>query len=85
MDGYKLVFGGETGLLEGYRTGVGIDVKGLERKAIESPESREMIVSLLNNYAYRYRGTGRGKAARSAVKRITVISMLEILSEEEPV
>lgn len=60
-----------------------VDVAGLERMAVRSPASRDEIVAALNDYAYRCRGTGPGRAARHAVKRIGVITMLEILSTQE--
>lgn len=59
------------------------DVASLEKIAIRLPETREEIVAALNNYAHRCNGTRSARAAKHAVKRLGVITMLEILSAQE--
>jgi hypothetical protein len=58
------------------------DIKQLEKRALNAPEEREMVLSILNDYTYKFRGTSKAKAARMAITRITAVTMLETLHED---
>lgn len=58
-------------------------IERLEKHALRYPETREEILSALNSYAYKFRGTAGGKAARMSIKRIAAVAMLEVLSGKE--
>ena len=58
------------------------EIKRLEKRAMDLPEDRDRVVSILNDYAYRFKGTTKAKAARLAIRRIVAVTMLETLHEE---
>jgi hypothetical protein len=59
-----------------------LGVEELEERAIRNPERRDEILSTLNVYTFRYKGESRGREARRAIKKISVITMLEMLHDE---
>lgn len=59
-----------------------VAIKQLEKRALNAPEERDKVVSILNDYTYKFKGTSKAKAARLAIRRIAAVTMLETLHED---